>query len=121
MGKPFPCLAPVDAERLEPRLEVAGERRRAASLVLEDEHPDAPRLAVPHGHEPRRLGDAAGRGAERLDDPGQFACRPVAEERERDVEMLARDDTDVGGEVLPLPGGERVERRVGQPQRAEEP
>jgi hypothetical protein len=44
----------------------------------------------------------------------------VAEEGERDVQMLARDDA-IASQLACLPLGKRVERGVGEPQCAEEP
>jgi hypothetical protein len=44
----------------------------------------------------------------------------VAEEGERDVQIAARHDATVP-ELASLPLAQRVERGVGEPQRAEEP
>lgn len=113
MGKPVPALAAVDAEPLQPLLEVGSERTCPARLVVEDEHPDAPRLAVAHRREARPLLHPGGSLTERRDDRGQLAGRPVAEEGERDVQVLARDDSELAGQVRVLPRLERVERGLG--------
>jgi hypothetical protein len=44
----------------------------------------------------------------------------VAEEGERDVQVLARDEAAVA-QLARLPCGEQIEGRVGEPQRTEEP
>jgi hypothetical protein len=114
--EPRPPLASVHAELLEPLSEVAGQSRRAPLLVVEDDHADAPGLPVASGAEQGPAGPA-GAAAELLEDPGNVAPGPRAEEDERDVEVLGRDDPDVAGrpELAPLPrdeplpglGGER--------------
>ena len=85
MRQPPPPLGLVDAERLEPPVEVARKRLRAAVVVAEREHA--------HGCASR--GSAHGeRGAFRVSrglaqgagDPLHLLGRPVAEERERDVQ-----------------------------------
>src|SRR5438876_396133 len=46
MRQPRTAFALVHAPPLEPPVEVVGERDRPSALVVEDEHADAPRLAV---------------------------------------------------------------------------
>jgi hypothetical protein len=111
MRQPRTSLTAVDTEKLQTLLHVAGQKRRRPSVVLEDEHADAPRLAIPSGREsdlsrgPRGI-------AQRLDDRVELTRRPVAEERERDVQVLASDEPYVP-ELLPLPVLELVEDGVG--------
>src|SRR5581483_3554841 len=100
MRQPRPALAPVDGERLQARLDVVRERRRECALVVEDEHPDAARLAVALEAEPQAARTRGG-VAQRADDRLQLPCRPVAEEGERDVQVLARDDADAAQLLLP--------------------
>ena len=52
MCQPGPILPPIDTEPFQPLLDVSGERPSPARVVLENEHPDAPRLAVAQGREP---------------------------------------------------------------------
>ena len=82
------------------------------SFVVEDEHPDASGFPVARKQEPDR--SRAGRGfAERTDDGFELAARPVTEKRERDVQMLSRNGSDVP-QVLSLPVLDLVEDVVGQ-------
>lgn len=86
--------------------------------IVADEHPDAAGLAVAaHGQL-----DWPGRErglAQRPGDRGQLGSGPAAEERERDVQVLPRDDAALD---VPLgPGGDPLDRSVGEPERAEEP
>ena len=99
--------------------DLPGEQSRVLSLVLEDEHAGAPRLAVAHGREtdlPRSRRSVPQRNDDRL----ELACRPVAEEGERDVQVLSWHDTDVP-QMLPLPALDLVQDVVGQAEREEEP
>jgi hypothetical protein len=52
MRQPGPSLPAVDAEPIEPPLNVAREPTRAASLVVEDEQAGTSSLAVAHRGEP---------------------------------------------------------------------
>ena len=65
-------------------MEIARERLRAGIFVVEGEHAHAPRLAVAPDGKQRRLG-AGRRLAQSAVDRAELACRPVAEERKRDV------------------------------------
>ena len=121
MREPPPTLALVDAERLEPLVKILGQGRRAVVVVVECEHPHAARLAVAADREPRPLG-TGGRSPQGADDRFQLRRRPVAQECEGDVQVLAGDRSDARyrGERLPLPCEEPVERLLGKLQGAEE-
>jgi len=117
MWKPWTLFAPIDADRLEPLLQFPRDSGCAVVLVLEDEHADASRLAVPEGSE-RRSRRTLGARSQRVDDGGQISPRSRAEERERDVEIPSRDDPP--GEVLSLPTDDPIECAGGQREAAEE-
>ena len=106
-------------QALEPAEEVLGQPSRRAGDVLQNEHADASRLAVSRRQQPDRA-RGGGRPAQRLGDRRDLASRPVAQEREREMQVLARDDPAVA-QLAGLPGRQRVERRFSEPQRAEEP
>src|SRR6266511_1870688 len=94
--QPWTVLALVHAELFQPPVEVAGELRRALLLVVEDEHADASRLAVPAQGQagwPRSGGSVPQRSRDRLD----LGDGPVPEERQRDVNVPGRDDPHVSG------------------------
>src|SRR5436190_2513863 len=122
MRQPPPPLRLVHVKRLQAAVEVARNARGAAVLVVEDEHPDAPRLAVPANveHGPRGADSRAAQTGCDVTEPPR-AC--VAEKRERDVDVLARHDPHVvdAGEDGPLPHGEPLENVVSDPQGAEQP
>ena len=102
-------------------MQVGRERRSPVALVVEGEHADAPGLAV--AAERKRDGSARAAASRRTPRIGvELQRRPVAEERKRDMEVLARDHPDLGhaGEGLVLPRGEAPGRLVGEAQRAEE-
>src|SRR5215211_446139 len=117
MRKPRTLFAPIDADRFEPLLQLLRDPVRAAVLVGEDEHADAARLAVANGFEygswrtPRGCPHGIGDGR-------QLGAGPGAEERERDVEVLARDDAPT--ELLALPLNDSVQDGGGQGKAAEE-
>src|SRR3954454_20883647 len=117
--KPRPAVTAVDAELLEPSPEIVGERRPRAVDVVVDEHADAPRLAVALEAELGRNGNGCGR-PQRADDRCELPGRALAEEGERAVEVLARDDPQVAVQRGCLPGDDLVERSVGQAQREEQ-
>src|SRR5215471_18695856 len=117
--QPGTPLAAIDAELLQPLLEVVGKLRRIASLILEDEHSDASRLAVANGREadlPRSGCGLPQRAADRL----ELAARPMAEEGERDMQVPTRDDSDVP-QLLALPALDLVEHVVRDTQSEEDP
>jgi hypothetical protein len=118
--EPGPALARVRAEALEPPLQVLGEGGGAAVLVAEHEHADAPRLAVALCGEARPRGRAGG-VAQGCREGGELGARPAAEERERDVQVLGRDDPPRAGERPLLPCGEGVGRVRGKANAEEEP
>ena len=116
---PGPGPAPVDPELLEAGVQAARELVRLAVRVAEHDHPDGAGLAPGRG----RKGDAAYASngvAERSDDRRQLARRATAEEGERHVEVLPRNTT-ASQDVLLLPALDEVARRLGQPERKEEP
>jgi hypothetical protein len=86
MWEPVALLPPVDAELLEAALNVLGDRRPVPALVLENEHPHAPRLAVAPQREQRPLpaADLVEDGRDRV----QLVARAVPEEGDREVEIL---------------------------------
>jgi hypothetical protein len=108
--KPRPRLTAVDAQPLEAAVEVIGERGRVASGVVEDEHPDAPRLAVAADREPRPARSADGL-LERARDGLDVSARAAAEERECEVEVVPRDDP--SAELPFLPREEALDGVVG--------
>jgi hypothetical protein len=117
--KPRPLLAAVDAERLEAPMQNLRNGSRSIDLVREDEHPDAPGLAIPRGLEPHRRGSFSG-GTCGLDDPRQLVPRPMPQERERDVQVRPGDRAG-GPHVLVLPSTQGVEDVLGKAEGAKEP
>src|SRR5437764_233173 len=120
--EPRTALALVHAQPLEPPMEVVRERAGAASLVLEDEHADAPGLAVPRDGEASGLG---GRGGflKCAGDRRNLLSAPAAQERQRDVEVRADDGAHASPlrKRVPPPRDEAVEDLVGKTESAEEP
>jgi hypothetical protein len=116
--EPTPLLALVDAELLQSPEEASSEAPGFLRGVVEHEHPDASRLAVPARGE-HDLGGLARRFPQGSRDRRQLAGRTPAKEREREMEMLARDDPAVA-EVLVLPRLDRIEDLVREPEGAEE-
>jgi hypothetical protein len=105
---------------VEPLVEVTRQLPRGTVLVVEDEHPDAARLAVAAFAEDDRSRPGRGRlefGPDRLD----FVERPRSEEGERNVEVVAEDGSIRTGRQELLPGDEAVEHVFGQGESAEEP
>ena len=105
-------LAAVDAERLERAVEPAGERR---SRARPRRRRRACRRSASRGS--RGRGEARS-GAAAAAEPASASAiaasvsgRPGAEERQRDVEVLARDDRAAAVRARSLPGRELVERR----------
>src|SRR5215210_563188 len=117
MREPRSGLAAVDAEPLEPRLDVVCEGGRSVPLVVEDEHADAPCLAVAAQHEARRDGGAGG-GVELARRELDVIGGPAAEERDGDVQVVAGDDA--AAEAIGLPGGQAAGEVVGKPDAEEE-
>ena len=103
--QPGPPLAPVQPS--SSRRAAAARRARAApALVLEHEHPDAPRLAVAAGADRTVAGAAA--APERAADAGDVAGRARAEERERDVQVLGAARAGRGGARAAIPTSRRA-------------
>src|SRR3954452_14697770 len=119
MRQPRAAFAGIDAETFQTVLDVVGEHSRSPSAVLEDEHADAPRLAVAAPREPD-LPPPSRSFAQRVDHRLELPGRPVTEERERDVQVLSANRTDIL-QLLALPVLDRVEHVVGQAERKEEP
>jgi hypothetical protein len=119
MREPRPLLALIDAEGLQSVEEPSGEPSAFLCAIVEHEHPHAAGLAVAARRE-HDVGGFSRSVGQRHRDRRQLAGRPSAEEREREVEMLARDDPALA-EMLVLPGLEVVQDAVGKPERAEEP
>jgi hypothetical protein len=117
--QPGPPLAAVDAEALQPFLNVLGEHPRPTTLIVEDEHPDASRLAIATRGEADRSGRCRS-VAQDADDRLDLATGPMAEERERDVQVLSPNDANAC-ELRALPPLDLVEDVIGQAQREEEP
>jgi hypothetical protein len=115
----LPLLALVDPERVEPCVQVFGDSRRSFVLVGEDEHAHAPRLAVPDRLEADRACGGCD-GASRLHDPVEFDHGPMAEERERDVQVAACDGA-APIDVRSLPRAKGVENPIRESESAEEP
>lgn len=108
--KPRTLLTVVHAEPLEPALKVVREPRRCSADVGQHQHPDTSSLPVALGHEPDRVGGRGGL-AQSSEDGLQLRHRSMAEEGERDVQLLARDAASpVDVHVLPATQG--IERLV---------
>src|SRR5947208_5367183 len=109
---PFPLDRPEEVS-----LETEGQGLGAV-VGREDEHPDAPRLAVGHELEAERL-DPGAAPPQRLHHFRHTGAGLPAEEREREVEVVPRHGPAAGQAELPC--GDRVGRVVGKPQATEEP
>src|SRR2546425_118546 len=93
---------------------------RSVFLVVEDEHGQAARLAVAAGSEDDLRSGGGGLPQGPRDRVDLFR-RPMAEEGERDVQMVAAECPGLGGQILALPADERIDCLVRQTERAEEP
>ena len=119
MRQPHAPLALVDAEPLEPALDIVRESCSVPPGIVEDDHPDAARLAIPHGREPN-VRRAASRSPQRTDDRIELRRRAMPEERERDVQVVARENANLV-QFSTLPALELLESVVGQAQGEKEP
>jgi len=127
--QPWTFRAPVDADRLEPLLYLAGECGGATRGIAEEEHPDAPRLSVPIELELKRVCPANSL-VQNSGDRCKLCRRPRPEEGKRDVKVLARHDPSGSSpphatevhvtELTLLPGAHTVEHPLGKPQGEEE-
>jgi hypothetical protein len=82
--EPRPSLALVRAKALEPCLNIVRESCGMPTGIVEDEHPDAARLAIPQRREPNL--PSARRGVPQgPDDRVELVRRPMSEKRERDM------------------------------------
>ena len=119
--EPRADLPPVHAAAFEADVKILGEGGRRPVRVVEHEHADTARLAVPAREE---QGGSSGHGGEMelAGDCVDLGGRPGAEEGERDVELLGPDDPDPIDvrEPLLLPGGEAGESVGGKPEGAEQ-
>src|SRR5438132_12698613 len=79
--KPRTPLGLVDAELVEPAVNILRDPRRLSAFVPADEHADGARLAVSRRNEHRRLG-ADSRLAQRTGDRLELASRARPEKRE---------------------------------------
>jgi hypothetical protein len=118
--QPRTPLGLVDAEPMEPALEVTRELPCGIVLVVEDEHPDAPRLPIAALAEQ----DRARSGCCCLElgpDPIDLAGRARSEKGKRDVQVVASDRSIRAGRKSRLPGDEAIEAVLGQREGAKEP
>src|SRR4029079_6391686 len=120
---PSPLFPPIEAAGLQGAEDRLGDRPAPPAVVLQLDHRHAPRLAVATGgeHRPLPTGTRLPQGVAALPRLGR---RSAAEKRERDVEVLARDETQVvpgRGELAGLTRDDGVHRGRRQEQGAEEP
>ena len=93
---------------------VLGDPGRTSLLVVEHEHPDRARLPVPHRCEDGP-GDTVDGFPQSAGDSLDLASRPRAEEGDRDVQVLDRNEPDaLDGQLLQLPGGDGLSGGIGQ-------
>src|SRR4051812_19890095 len=120
-GQPPPPLGLVDAKPLQPPLQVTREGLRVTALVVEREHGDAARLAVPPNGQEGRMRSRC-RLPQLAEDPRDLVDGAMAEERQRDVQVAGRHDPDIPhvAEGTALPLDELVDRVRREPERAEE-
>ena len=122
MRKPRALLGLVDPEPRQPLVNVFRNPRRMPVVVVEDEHADGARLSVPNRgeHGPSRAFDPC---TQRSGDRGDLTGRPRAQERDRDVQVLFRDEASPFGsaELLPLPAGDPARDRVRQAKAEKKP
>jgi hypothetical protein len=114
--EPRTALAHEEACLLEPLLHVIRMRHAVRhEALLVDEHADARRLPIAPQEELRRNG-ARSALVEDLGDAIGVLPRPVAEEREREMEILGANTPRLGGVEAGRPGGElaRWSSRDGQ-------
>ena len=117
MWEPRASLGPVDAELLEPRVDVCRQPTRLAAWVFEDEHAHRARLAV--AHRPERERDRLASGfPQNGDDRVKVGAWARPEEGERDVKALDRASA---LEVPLSPADERVNHVVGKLEIEKEP
>lgn len=119
MRKPGPSLGGVDAEVLQPAVQVCGQGGGVSAGICEDEHSDALPFPVAR-HLKRDLTCGCSGSTQFLDDVRDGVAGCGAEEREREMEVLARHDP-ARCEVLALPAHDLLDDVVGKAQRAEEP
>ena len=118
MREPAAPFALVDAEPFQTIVQVLGQPCGGSPLVAQDEHSDAPGLAVALGHEPDRR-SGCGRRPQGLPDLPELLHRARSEEGQREVQVLPRDNA-AAVDVRSLPLGQGVERLVGEAEGAEQ-
>ena len=111
-------LALVDPQPFEAPVQILGETACAASLVAQHEHPDASGLAVALRHHPDRT-CACGGLAQCREDRLELVHRAVAEEGQRDVQVVA-GNRPTPEDVTSLPVGQGVQRLLGETDGAEQ-
>jgi hypothetical protein len=119
--KPRTGLAPVGAKLLQPSVHAFGELGRASFEVFEDEHPDAPRLAIAGDRELQLALDVRGDLAEDLEQRRKLAGGPASKERDCGVEVVWDDDPTAGrsGERGSLPVDKPRDGRCRKPKGVE--
>lgn len=121
MGKPAALLPAIDAELLQPSEEVVRQSGCAPALVGQREHADASRLPVAGDLEHRPCGGRRGR-SQLCPDRRCLARRARTEKRERDVQVVTRDESGaLIAQGAPLPIDDAAEDVVGQTECTEEP
>src|SRR5712692_474558 len=118
MGQPGPLLALVDSQTLQTALQILGEPGRLAAEIAQDQHPDAPGLAVALRHEADRARGSGGL-EQCAEDRLELLHRTVPEEGQRDMQVVPRDRP-ARVDVLGLPFRQRVERPIGEAEAAEQ-
>jgi hypothetical protein len=118
--EPRPLFGLVHAEPVKSLVNLAGEFRRCPFVVVEDEHPDAARLAVAVLAEHDRPCGGCG-GLQLSPDRLDVARGPGAEEGQGDVEVVARNEPMLAGRKERLPGDEAPDHVLGQGKSAKEP
>ena len=122
MREPLASLRFVCPKSLQPPVGIGRDAARAPALVVEDEHPNRPRLSIANGRE-HRPRDAVDSLAQRSRDRVQLSGRARAEEGDRDVQVLLGNHACAGerSELLHLPAGDIPGDEVGQAKAEEEP
>src|SRR6266511_844875 len=116
--EPAPLLRLVDAQPLQALEEVLGQARRRSGKVAQDEHANAPALAIVLGHEADRACNS-GRLTHCRKDRLELLHRTVAEKGQRDVQVVA-DDRPAAANVCGLPAAQSAERLLGEAEGAEQ-
>ena len=118
MRKPRSLLPLVHVELLQPLGEPRCQAPALARFVLQHQHADAPSLPVALRGEDDLAG-LSSRIPESAGDRFELRGGPGAEEGERDMEMLARDDSPAA-KAFGLPTAEGVQDSIREPKGTEE-